>query len=141
LLEHAIKQLALQNQVMVAAAGNDGANAEPAYPAAWPGVIAVTAVDGRLNVYREANRGDYVELAAPGVDIWAARAGAGGAYYRGTSFAAPYVTAAMAAGQRRGNSSRSGDRQRLRQQARDLGEPGKDPVFGFGLLQTEGACI
>ena len=39
------------------------------YPAAYSGVVAVTAVDSRLEVYRRANRGDYIDIAAPGVNL------------------------------------------------------------------------
>ncbi|NNE21020.1 MAG: S8 family serine peptidase, partial [Rhizobiales bacterium] len=54
--------------ISVAAAGNLGSKAPPAYPAAYPQVIAVTATDAKDRLYKRANRGDYVTIAAPGVD-------------------------------------------------------------------------
>src|SRR5581483_1352998 len=69
LLEKAIAAAVARDIVVVAAAGNKGPGAEPAYPAAYPGVIAVTAVDRQLRIYARATHGDYVSLAAPGVDV------------------------------------------------------------------------
>ena len=54
---------------------NLGPDAPPQYPAAYPDVIAVTALDRRLNIYPSANRGEYLSVAAPGVDIWTPAAG------------------------------------------------------------------
>jgi subtilisin family serine protease len=86
--------------VLVAAAGNGGPSAAPSYPAAYPGVIAVTAVDAQKRLYTRANRGSYVAIAAPGVDVWvpltAADGKAKGKYMSGTSFASPFVAAAVA---------------------------------------------
>src|SRR5581483_6628396 len=89
---------------LVAAVGNDGMTDVPRYPAAYPGVIGVTAVDRDGQVLPAGNRGAFVALAAPGVDIWIpgqpgqtptdARSDE---LVSGTSFAAPYVTAALAA--------------------------------------------
>ena len=83
--------------VLVAAAGNGGSAAAPSYPAAYPGVIAVTAVDANKQLYTRANRGPYVALAAPGVDVWVPVGTVNkGKYMSGTSFAAPFVAAAIA---------------------------------------------
>ena len=63
-------QAAIQKGIIVvASAGNGGPGAQPAYPAALPGVIAVTAVDKGESVFKRANRGDYIDLSAPGVGI------------------------------------------------------------------------
>lgn len=120
--------------VVVAAAGNGGPSAPPVYPAAQQGVLAVSAVDARSRAWRRSNQGSYVDLAAPGVDLWVARADGSSAFASGTSFAAPFVTAAIAA--------LGGARavERLMDDALDLGEPGPDPVFGRGLLQPPPAC-
>jgi subtilisin family serine protease len=56
-LQKAIAAAQAKGIVIVAAAGNNGAGAEPSYPAAYPGVVAVTAVDHELNVYRRATQG------------------------------------------------------------------------------------
>ncbi len=69
-LKQAIDKALGEGMILVAAAGNNGAGGGPAYPAAYPGVIAVTAVDSDLRIQNiRASRGDYVALAAPGVRI------------------------------------------------------------------------
>ncbi len=126
---------------LVAAAGNGGPGAEPAYPAAWDGVVAVTAVDWRENPYRQANRGDYISLAAPGVNIWTAASISGGRLRSGTSYAAPFVTASLAVERlRTPEASLAEVQERLLACAQDLGEPGLDPVYGHGLLTAPGQC-
>jgi minor extracellular protease Epr len=89
--------VAAAGTILVAAAGNAGPDAPPAYPGALPEVIAVTAVDRDGAVFPEANRGDYIAFAAPGVDIWVPGPGGEGRYQTGTSFAAPFAlgTAAL----------------------------------------------
>lgn len=127
--------------VLVAAAGNEGPNAAPVFPAGYAPVVAVTAVDAALQPYSEANHGDYIDLAAPGVDVWSARGGQGGRYNSGTSFAAPFVSAAAALSLARApDASPQAIRQSLHQSARDLGTPGRDSTFGWGLLQPAGGC-
>ena len=72
LIQARLKAMRSQGYVFTAAAGNDGPAALPAYPAAYPEVIAVTAVTKDKRVYPSANRGPYIDLAAPGVRIWTA---------------------------------------------------------------------
>jgi subtilisin family serine protease len=69
LLTEMLAAAAQRGLVLIAAAGNDGPQAPPAYPAADPHVIAVSAVDEQAKPYAMANRGAYVSLAAPGVDV------------------------------------------------------------------------
>jgi subtilisin family serine protease len=71
LLEKSYKKLHERGVVLVAAAGNGGPNSAPAYPGADPNVIAVTAVDSRKSLFAGANRGKYIYVAAPGVDVFA----------------------------------------------------------------------
>lgn len=126
---------------MVAAAGNGGPGAPPAYPAAWAQVIAVTAVDAAERPYRQANRGPYVMLAAPGVNVWTAASVSGGRLRSGTSYAAPFVTAALAVERLRSPELGVPDvTQKLFDCARDLGEAGFDDTFGHGLLIAPGQC-
>lgn len=125
---------------LVAAAGNGGPGAAPAFPAAWPEVIAVTAVDADNQPYRQGARGDHVALAAPGVNLWTAASIEGGRLRSGTSYAAPFVTAALALGMTRGGLSAAEARGQLARCARDLGAKGRDPVFGHGLLTGAGEC-
>jgi hypothetical protein len=91
LLDGAIRLARERGVTLVAAVGNDGPAAPPAYPASYPGVIAVTGVDGRDRLLPEAGRALHVDFAAPGADMKAASADGGKASVRGTSFAAPLV--------------------------------------------------
>ncbi len=136
LVELAVYSAGRRGVVLVAAAGNGGPAAPPAYPAAIDGVIAVTAVDQRLEPWRKANRGAYIVFAAPGVDVPVAAPGGGLRPASGTSFAAPFVTAALAA-TAAGRDLRAAFTI-LAAKARDLGAPGPDPVFGHGLVQAVG---
>lgn len=137
----ALRRVTGGRAIVVAAVGNEGPSAPPAFPASEPGVIGVTAVDNHRQPYADANRGDAVDFAAPGVRIWTPGPTATGSYHTGTSFAAPYVTAAFAA--RLGDGAKA-DADRiadgLATTAVDLGQPGKDPVFGRGLIQTANPC-
>lgn len=133
---HAAIQRAVQaGHLIVAAVGNAGPASPPLYPAAYDGVIAVTAVDGGQHVYRRANRGAHVQLAAMGVDVVAA-APAGLATYSGTSFASPYVAALAAMDYRSLDPKKAREvTQDLEANALDLGKPGRDEIYGFGLAR------
>ncbi len=140
LLRLAIDRLSQRNIPVIAAAGNGGPSAPPVFPAAYPQVMAVTAVDNVLRPYRLANRGTYLTVAAPGVRIWTPGP-RGGQYSDGTSFATPYVTAAVALLRHQQHHLTPAQlMQQLQGNARDLGAPGKDPVFGWGLLQSPARC-
>ncbi|MBU2886669.1 S8 family serine peptidase [Gilvimarinus agarilyticus] len=127
-LAHAFKQAMEKNIVLVAAAGNGGSKAPPTYPAALPGVIAVTAIDAAGLLYPYANRGSYIDIAAPGVDIWAANENGTGAYQSGTSYAAAFVSAYAAVFGKPADWSTV---------SKDLGDTGKDNNFGWGLLRWQ----
>lgn len=133
ILERLVREILKRDVAIVAAAGNGGPDAPAVYPAAYPGVIAVTAADSANQVYAQANRGSYVILTAPGVDVWVPVAGSG-RYVSGTSFAAAVVSGAIAVSLARVGRP-AGLAAEMCRQASDLGEPGRDPVFGCGLLQ------
>ena len=78
--------------VLIAAAGNAGPNSPPLYPAAYPGVIAVTATDSDDALFSGANRGKYIAVAAPGVDVLVTGTGAAYQFTTGTSVAAAEVS-------------------------------------------------
>lgn len=140
-LERSVKAAADRGMILVAAAGNDGPNAKPVYPAAYDDVIAVTAVDKARNPYRRAVRGDHVDIAAPGVGVWTAASVSGARQKTGTSFAAPFVTAAVSvliAGEP--DMPAESLEAKLRRFTDDIGKPGKDPVFGWGLLNARKLC-
>jgi len=123
--------------VIVAAAGNGGPTAPPAYPAAYPEVIAVTAVDESDHRYQYANRGSYIALAAPGVDILAPVERGGYAYVSGTSFAAAYVSAVAALLlESDPNLDPRSILELLTTGAEELGPGGRDDDFGAGRVNA-----
>jgi hypothetical protein len=121
---------------LVAAAGRPEQGSSSGYPARYDGVIAVSAVDGRMRPSRLSTRGSHIAFAAPGVGVPVAVSGGSARLADGTSFAAPFVTAALASVL---NSAPVADRSDplalLAGSARDLGAPGRDPVYGWGLVQ------
>jgi len=83
--------------LVLAAAGNDGPNAPPPFPASHPTVMAVTAVDSDDRLYSGAVRGEFVEVAAPGVEIAVPTPGEiYPAQLTGTSMATAHVAGAAA---------------------------------------------
>lgn len=132
ILEQALQQVASRGVLLVASSGNEGAAAFPRYPAASPGVIAVTAVDASLNIYPRAVRGPHLAFAAPGTGVSVAGPDQTMVSMDGTSVAAAFATAVLAYSIEQGGSVAG-----LEQQARDLGAPGRDDIFGFGLLNAD----
>lgn len=150
LVRLAVEQAVLTGTVVIAAAGNAGPDAPPVYPAAQTGVIAVTATDAKDRIFNGANRGDYIAVAAPGVDVLAARPGkAGGSgapassaydYFTGTSMATGYVTGLAAVLLSADPKLNAADLRRiLETSATDLGPPKKDAEFGWGRIDAAAA--
>ncbi|WP_051234661.1 S8 family serine peptidase [Marinimicrobium agarilyticum] len=131
-LETALKRVRDRGIVPVAAAGNAGPLADPQYPAAYPTVVAVTAIDRQRALYAYAVRGDHLDFSAYGVGLSAAAGEQGFEAVTGTSFAAPAVTALLVRYLAEGYSPEAA-LQALEADTLDLGEPGKDPMFGHGL--------
>lgn len=126
--------------VTIAAAGNNGPDSTPAYPAAYTGVIAVTATDENDAVYGKANQGDYVQIAAPGVAILAPVPNGGYEISSGTSMAAAHVSGLVALMLSQKETLSSTQVQSiLESTATDLGSPGRDVVFGSGLPNANAA--
>lgn len=126
---------------MVAAAGNWGRSDKPAYPAAYDGVIAVTALKGRELIYDHANQGSYIDFAAPGVQLWTAAPGGGSTIQSGTSFATPFIVVQLALRVAEAEAvSSQALVQELKTNAKDLGRPGKDIVFGWGRVDAAPKC-
>lgn len=130
LMEKAVARAQSKGAVIVAAVGNDGPAAPPAYPASYDGVVAVTAVDKRNRALIEAGRPLHLDYAAPGADIYARDINGKAHKLRGTSFASPLAAARIAASLERGQ----GWRKAIDSEARDLGKKGPDAVYGRGLL-------
>jgi hypothetical protein len=123
--------------VVVAAAGNGGPKAPPAFPAAFPGVIAVTAVDADDRRYSHANRGSYIAVAAPGVDILAPVEGGKHELLSGTSFATAYVSGIAALLlERDPNMDPATVAHVIAAGADDLGPAGRDDDFGAGRVNA-----
>jgi hypothetical protein len=135
LLQAALSRASEKDVMILAAAGNGGPAAQPMYPAAYDSVVAVTAVDAEGQIFRLANRGKYLDLAAPGVSMLHARAGGGYAASSGTSFAVPF--AATAAARIRQLMPGEDALEIMHRNAQDLGAPGWDEVYGYGLLRPE----
>lgn len=135
LLTGLVRAMGRRGHLLVAAVGNDGPSAPPLYPAAYPEVIGVTAVDANDRVLPEACRGEHVEFAAPGADIHAAQPGGGFAPVRGTSFATPIVAGLLAATIDKPDPLQATRAlENLAATAVDLGRDGADRVYGRGLV-------
>jgi subtilisin family serine protease len=134
-LRQIIQHMVARGHLIVAAVGNDGPAAPPLYPAAYAGVIGVTAVDAKRRVLLEAERGAQVSFAAPGADMAAATLPEGYEIVRGTSFAAPLVAGLLA--QRLAEPGLEAAQRAVASLAReavDLGAQGRDTTFGFGMV-------
>ena len=137
-LARIVASLTARGYVIVAAVGNDGPAAPPLYPASYPHVVGVTGVDARHRVLLEAARGAQVMFAAPGADMAAGAPAGTYVAVRGTSFAAPIVAALLAQRLSRPDAAlASAAVQALAQGAVDLGPPGRDLTYGYGLLGAE----
>ncbi len=139
LLRAAVDYASGHGSLLVAAAGDTGKNFA-SYPAAYEPVIAVGATNLKNQHARFSSVGEMIDLVAPGVKIYSTAAG--GKYTRrsGTSTAAAQVSgvAALLASLEAFNSPAS-IRQALLSTAADLGSPGRDSVFGDGLVQAYAA--
>lgn len=132
--------------LLVAASGNHDPKVQVtpvvSYPASDPHVLAITATDKTGNVAKYSSTGPEVSLAAPGdtitSDWWSQTEGLGYASASGTSMAAPFVSgeAALIWGQHP-NWSRDQVIQSLETGVRDLGAPGRDNAYGYGLVDVK----
>jgi serine protease len=138
---------------VVCASGNDGSRKNVSYPAIYPTTIAVGAVDFQSKVTRYSNRGDGLDIVAPGGDVSSDRNNDGygdgvlqetyinGAwgywFFEGTSMASPHV-AAVAAMLYLDDPANNPDSvyEALTSKAQDLNDPGFDSTSGHGLVQA-----
>jgi subtilisin family serine protease len=141
LLERAVAKLTERGATIVAAAGTPS-GARSGYPARYEGVLAVAALDQKLKPSRLSARGAHIALSAPGVGIPVAGEGGSSRLASGTSFAAPFVAAAFAVAKAQAKGDARATVDTLQGLAKDLGAPGRDPIFGWGLVQfpNSGGC-
>jgi len=151
LLEDAVERASAAGAVLVAAAGNED-TAAPSYPAGYPEVISVSAVNRGLRITSYSNYGTTIDLAAPGGELsWWDDTGGVLSTYRGengepyqssqgTSMAAPHVSGVAALMLSANPSLTSAELQSiLETTALDLGVPGKDTFYGHGLVDAAAA--
>ena len=134
--ESAVAYARSMGVTVVAAAGNDNSS-ELFSPADLPGVVAVSAVDQNGAKASFSNFGPYVDVAAPGVNILSTTYDDWFGYKSGTSMASPHVAgvAALIKGAAPGLTPDQVE-QALDASATDLGTPGRDDVFGYGLVDA-----
>ncbi len=125
--------------VVVAAAGNNGRDIYH-WPAAHAAAIAVGATTATDTIVGFSNRGDFLDVVAPGLAIWSLRMGGGYRTMDGTSMATPHV-AGLAALILSRNPTLSPTRVReiIQNTAADLGAPGYDTTYGYGRIDAYAA--
>ncbi|HEX7056957.1 MAG TPA: S8 family serine peptidase [Bacilli bacterium] len=135
-LHDAIRYAFAKDVVLIAASGNDNTE-KPGYPAAYPEVLAVSAIDFAQQRAPFSNYGDYIDVVAPGVSIASTFPQNRYAALSGTSMASPHV-AALAALIRSTNPKLSNVEVMdiIRKTAQDLGAPGKDKYYGYGQIDV-----
>ena len=120
---------------VVAAAGNGGPGGNPRYPAALPETVAVGALGQNGDVASYSTTGSYVDVTAPGSDIYSTKIPSKWGFNTGTSMASPHVAALIALIiDARGAISPANMQRRLTSTATDAGPPGFDPAYGWGCI-------
>jgi len=140
-LENAVDTAYKDGILIVAAAGNDGditgSGTNVEYPANYDSVIAVGAVDSTNTRAYFSSTGNKVEVSAPGVDIMSTYLNGGYEKMSGTSMATPFVAGDLAIlKQEYPGYTNVQLRQLLDTNVADLGVKGRDPLYGFGLIQA-----
>jgi subtilisin family serine protease len=136
----AVRYASDRGVLLVAAAGNSSSGIN-FYPAAFEESFAVAATTSTDTRYPISNFGDYVDIAAPGENIystyWTETEPATYATLSGTSMAAPHVSGLAALLLAARPDLGPGDlRGLIQQSAADLGTAGWDPVFGYGRIRA-----
>jgi thermitase len=140
-LREAVEYAQQRGALIVAATGNEAADGNPVnYPAAYDGVLSVTATGNSDVVTGFSNYGGYVDISAPGVGVWSTIWTSGGNSYgvaNGTSFAAPHVSGIAAlVWSLRPDMAPSQVANVLMASSDDKGDPGKDQYYGYGRVNA-----
>src|SRR6202040_3393029 len=139
-MERALKSAHDKGIVLIAAAGNAGPKSPPLYPGADPSVIAVTATDANDKLFTGANRGRYIAVAAPGVDILVPAPDDTYQLTTGTSVSSAEVSGLAALLIERNPDLKPEDvRNILTASAKRLGTAVRDDDFGSGLVDPSKA--
>ncbi len=135
-LTNAVDYASAHGVVLVASAGNEAVSELP-YPAAYQSVIAVAAIDADGHPTSFSNQNTEIDIAAPGVGVYAAWEDEKWISFTGTSAAAPYVSGAIAALSSELNIPATEAATLLIANANDSGLPGKDPQLGAGYVDLQ----
>ena len=135
ILKDAIGYATVKGVVVVASAGNYAQYGNPKiYPAAYPNAIAVAATDSQDRRASFSEHGNWVDVAAPGVNILSTLPGGRYGKESGTSMAAPHVSGLAGQG-----LTKAQIRNRIESRATDTGSKGKDPYYGYGRINAQAA--
>ena len=136
-LHSAIRYAQDHQMIIVASAGNEPIN-RPVYPAAYGGVLAVSALEADGTIWPQSNYGDFLFAAAPGTgEFPVGYEGPPGAY-AGTSIASPTVARALTLYLTAHPDASAADAvQALQAALTDIGDPGRDPYSGYGALDAQ----
>lgn len=135
-LEEACNRAAQSGVLLVAASGNN--NAAVLYPAKYDSVLAVGATTTTDMKASFSNWGPELEMAAPGFYIKSTIPNGGYDDWSGTSMASPHIAGVAALLSQTGMNAAQ-IRNRLGETATDLGDPGRDRYYGYGLVNAEAA--
>ena len=141
LIRDAVEYAQANGVLVIAAAGNDASN-DLHYPAAFSGVMAVTATDDYDDPAGFTNYGYWVDVAAPGVDIYSTDWDNTYSYKSGTSMATPHVAglAALIWSKYPGFTAQDVF-EKIVLTSEDLGPTGFDPYYGYGRIDTYAALL
>jgi subtilisin family serine protease len=139
-------QYALDHNVVVIAAAGNMASSVPFYPAAVPGVIGVSGTDNKDEYWNISNYGDFVHVSAPGVNIYSTyydlASTSGYTYMSGTSMASPFVSGlAGLLLSLRPELTIEEVTDLMARSALDLGDAGRDPLYGYGRVDAYHALV